>query len=1544
MSNNRGDKRGSRPFQIECLESRLVMAAVGLVGHWNFDEGPDWHDDPFQATAQAVVAADSVGENHATLMNMSAANWGSGRQFTALDFDGQNDFLSTADPLSDTLSGSASLSFWLKTTQQGNDDAALAPGIAGVEQVEGDNDVAWGWLDASGRIGISAGSGTAAKSQLPVNDGLWHHIVLTRDAASGSLQVFLDGDLQNSAVGEVGQKTTHFSSYGRIESSAGSSHYFQGRLDQIHLFDRVIEPATVTQLRDNHAPKGFDITTQVAGSTPTVIASVLLKSYDPEQDILSTGRHTAPEHGSVSDNSDGTFTYTANPGFVGVDSFQVLIHDGNGGYGNVNVRVMVTEATQSPVATSLTNYQSLQADGSDIFLSGPRVPRATDWDGDGDYDLLVGQGGSVWHFANVGTTTNPSFAAGVRVKAAGADIAVSTSSFIAFADMTGDGVEDLVVVDSSRRLRVYRNTAPAHTAPIYAAAAFVRDPLGNVFVLPDQRFDVADVNGDGIADIVMGAFGGEMRTYLNVGTASTAVFDANQYETLTTDFYNLYPRVTDFNNDGLLDLVRGKNFDGDVRFWVNPDFSQSLPDAGVSFKVSLANGSVADVRAGTDGPIVDIVDLNGDGVKDMIFGGHIGNKIFWATGVERTFQDIIDDIENIYDSHAANIGAALDANNNELLLVLKGYFSEIAGLMRVASAPAQEEMATQLKSHVAKYSFLSLGGPPLNTNVHHRMPGAAAQTFLFLHFLRPDTPQNRLDVADTFGLNGWKRSIYLDRGVLIGDNQRATQATLQGFHEFLIRQPYASFPDSIVTVDQFFGDEPSDPRSLTEVFTSAKNIFRNPVGQNLTEMSSEQRNIISGFTDGSTRFNGDYIMAVLGHEVNHSLDLYVNTRANRDLRRRWGQMLVYSAGPDIRAQNNPGDFNNGWYDQSATQAYWQSVGLWDGVESWNVAWNRYWTSGPGAAFENFSTGKNGARFNITVPHETLAGNANFYFDFAEGKLMVGVDRFRRALEGDESIAPFKATINEAVQFMDFVSIGLNKVVMPDTAGVNGTSDWSGSSFAYLERDDDGLITKIEIDSRTYEFTYDSTGRLTDIVKALDVRNDIARTTLGTAVTINPLQNDFNLLTNQPVASGIASFTQPRYGTVVQDGSSLIYTPSADFPGIDSFTYAPDVADAGQSATIEIIAGPPDHHWRLDEGAGVVAVDSSGDANGSLVNMNPAADWVAGRLGPGALDFDGANDRVRISGALGSVTSDFTVAAWIRPDDLNGIQRVLSREALSDGWGFGLTNSSLLFTTFGIQDFVIPANLQAGDWQHVAVAFSSGFDVTFYVNGARIGTVEGNAAARLSTGIFAIGFGPSNEGFDGQIDDVRFYKRTLVENEIAAIFAASQPTGDFDRDGRVGGADFLRWQRGYAKPNPVELTDGDGNADGTVNGLDLAIWQSDFGQAAVATSATSISSIKSPLADASLPASQDVTVRDQAFAEFTDPSLLLGSWSQPAQREAAPSRRRDPIAAIWHGAFENSHRDHFVEQEFGDQTVGVRARLPLRARELPESDKQRPEEK
>jgi len=1146
------------------LASLTVAPALGagfesLTHHWNFDEGPDWHDDPFGAVCTATVARDSVGAAHATLQGMGADAWVSGRQYTALAFDGVDDSLSTASDLSGDLGGTATLSFWLKTTQTGAAAPDSAPGILGSTGVQ------WGWLDETGKIVLSVDGTPVVRSAAPVNDGTWHHLVFTRDASTGAAQVFLDGQPSASGTGPAGVRSGAISRIGQMQN--GSPARFQGRLDQIHVFSGIIDSPTLQALYDNHAPKTWPVTTDGESSAPFSTASVLVNTYvyDAEQDTLSVASFTQPSHGSVAHNGDGTFAYTAASGFTGTDSFEVLVTDGRGGFAKNTVNVTVRPAA-SPDAgkrtTTFTNFQAIQAGGDDIALSGWRVPRAIDWDGDGDKDLLVGDDTGIRLYQNTGTATAPSFAAGVRVQAGGADIALSGSMLIALADMTGDGVDDLVVVDSSRKIHIHRNTSAAGQVPVYAAATIVPSAAGGDFVLPDQRFDAADWDGDGLTDIVMGSRSGELRAYRNVGTAAAPVFDPTVYQVLESDSYNLYPRVFDINRNGQHDYVRGINW-GSIAYWFDPSSDATLGNNDGNLSVTYAAGTSVDMKALTDGAMVDFADFNGDGVYDILIGGHAGSKTYIAYGIANTVADSIADIEAIYDAHPTGLGAALEASNQALLDEIKSAESNIIMHMQAGTLSERQGYFAQMTTHVGKYAFLQMGSA-LDTNEYHHLPGIAGQNLMTMHEMLPDSAAHRTAVADAAGLTGLHREIYLQMGLHVGDNQKATRGQLESIRDFMRLQPRESFPDAAITLNHYYGDGRD---GWVNSFRGAKNTFNFGEGNNASEWDADLQSAIRTFF-GDEVDRGDYFTFVMGHEVTHSLDGYVSSRANKDLWRRKGQMITCAAGPDVLSA--AGDDHDFW-DRTVTKARFQAQGYWDGDDAtWDQAWDDYWATGPGSVFNEVSMMRLNVKFFLGSPQEAMATQANHHWAHAEGRLIGALDRWKRGVE--QGIDPMKANISEALAFLDWISCGMNKIVMQDTEGV--ATPYKHAEFhttrAWVERDDKGRITKLTTGGRAYEFTVDDFGIVTGIVEAPAFqKDDEVSVVRDTPNLIRPLENDE---TTGGVLQ-IDSFTQPAHGTLADEGNGvLIYTPNAGYLGPDSFTYA--TSPGVPSSTVSILVENP----------------------------------------------------------------------------------------------------------------------------------------------------------------------------------------------------------------------------------------------------------------------------------------------------------------------------------------------------------------------------------
>ncbi len=79
--------------------------------------------------------------------------------------------------------------------------------------------------------------------------------------------------------------------------------------------------------------------------------------------------------------------------------------------------------------------------------------------------------------------------------------------------------------------------------------------------------DFADMNGDGLPDLVLGSSNGRIACYENVGTSDTPLFESFEYLEADGEEINFYssvrPSVCDWNEDGYLDILVG-NYTGQI--------------------------------------------------------------------------------------------------------------------------------------------------------------------------------------------------------------------------------------------------------------------------------------------------------------------------------------------------------------------------------------------------------------------------------------------------------------------------------------------------------------------------------------------------------------------------------------------------------------------------------------------------------------------------------------------------------------------------------------------------------------------------------------------------------------------------------------------------------------------------------------------------------------------------------------------------------------------------------------------------------------------
>jgi hypothetical protein len=232
-------------------------------------------------------------------------------------------------------------------------------------------------------------------------------------------------------------------------------------------------------------------------------------------------------------------------------------------------------------------------------------------------------------------------------------------------------------------------------------------------------------------------------------------------------------------------------------------------------------------------------------------------------------------------------------------------------------------------------------------------------------------------------------------------------------------------------------------------------------------------------------------------------------------------------------------------------------------------------------------------------------------------------------------------------------------------------------------------------------------------------------------------------------------------------------------GADGTEYTEPVT--GCRSTLLYVSSPSSS-WNMNETSGTTIYDNLGTNNGTMNNFNN--NQSSGRFSSeecvfgGCLKFDGTDDYVSTQDID---VSNGTFALWVKPLSIPTTNTGLISKRYDESstpFSIGMVANTLKVRAL-VNDGIIKVadsvnNLSVGEWNFVAGTIASNGQMKIYLNGVLESSVSIGTPV-LNNSLYLIGFHGSqggilaNYGFNGSVDEVRYYNRVLSDTEIYSLY-------------------------------------------------------------------------------------------------------------------------------------------------------------------------------
>lgn len=300
---------------VKTTHNNEGFMGTGPVGWWKLDDNTG--TTPIDSSA-------TNGGTSGSLSFIATPTWVPGKEGSALEFDGSTQGLVSGSGITSLqITGDVTVATWLKANSFDISDAiVLMRGETDDESnnqnfsIETSDGAAGGANDIFYEHESGAGVNTERTWDTNLATGRWYHVAIVRDATAKTVSLYLDGALF-STQSYTSAPTGGTVGILHVAQSTSASRYFDGKLDDIRVYNYALSAAQISYIYNRGGPVGYWEFDECEGSVAHD------SSVNAADGNISIGG-TAPQTSTGTCNS-GTSTEAWNNGTSGKFSSSISL-------------------------------------------------------------------------------------------------------------------------------------------------------------------------------------------------------------------------------------------------------------------------------------------------------------------------------------------------------------------------------------------------------------------------------------------------------------------------------------------------------------------------------------------------------------------------------------------------------------------------------------------------------------------------------------------------------------------------------------------------------------------------------------------------------------------------------------------------------------------------------------------------------------------------------------------------------------------------------------------------------------------------------------------------------------------------------------------------------------------------------------------------------------------------------------------------------------------------------------------------------------------